>query len=213
VGLYLSSVGGHADPNALYVVWGGANDLYGAVETPGETAAQVAGTETAVTAALGADVQALAAAGARNFLWLNLPQLATTPRGAADPLNSALGQASTQFRSDVFAETALLDQTLGVRIADVDVYSLYQSIVNNPSAFGYVNVTTPAQGLPVNPDQYLFWDFPSHPTTPGHRLIALAAEGAVETTFTPEPATWGGAAVGLLALLRLRRSRSSQPRP
>ena len=39
VGLYLSAVGGHADPNALYILRGGANDLYRAVETPGETAA------------------------------------------------------------------------------------------------------------------------------------------------------------------------------
>ena len=63
---------------------------------------------------------------------------------------------------------------LGVRIADVDIYGLYQSILANPAAFGYTNVTTPAQGLAVNPDQYLFWDTPSHPTTTGHRLIGLA---------------------------------------
>jgi outer membrane lipase/esterase len=28
VGLALSGTGGHADPNALYIIWGGANDLY-----------------------------------------------------------------------------------------------------------------------------------------------------------------------------------------
>src|SRR3954452_10687403 len=67
VALALAASGGHADPNALYVLWGGANDLYGAVETPGETAAGVAATETAMNQSLVMDIQLLAAAGARNF--------------------------------------------------------------------------------------------------------------------------------------------------
>ena len=57
-----------ADPNALYMFWGGANDLYGAVETPGETAAQVAATESAAIASLANDITVLSAAGAKNFL-------------------------------------------------------------------------------------------------------------------------------------------------
>jgi phospholipase/lecithinase/hemolysin len=207
VGLALAASGGHADPQALYVFWGGANDLYGAVETPGETAAGVAATETAMVNSLVNDVALLDAAGARNFLWLNLPQLATTPRGAGDPLNAALAQASTQFRTDVANKTALLTQTLGVRIADVDVYALYQAILANPAAYGYTNVTTPAQGLAVNPDRYLFWDTPSHPTTTGHRLIGFDAESAVLNTFAPEPATWVVAAAGLTLLVCVRRFR------
>jgi len=207
VGLALAASGGHADPHALYVFWGGANDLYGAVETPGETTAGVAATETAMVNSLVNDVVLLDAAGARNFLWLNLPQLATTPRGAGDPLNAALAQASTQFRTDVASNTALLTQTLGVRIADVDVYALYQAILANPAAYGYTNVTTPAQGLAVNPDQYLFWDTPSHPTTTGHRLIGFDAESAVLNTFAPEPATWVVAAAGLTLLVCVRRFR------
>ena len=209
VGLALAAAGGNADPNALYVLWGGANDLYGAVETPGATPADVAATEAAMSQSLANDIGLLAAAGARNFLWLNLPQLATTPRGAGDPLNAALSAASTQFRADVANQSALLAQALGVRIADVDIYGLYQSILANPAAFGYTNVTTPAQGLAVNPDQYLFWDTPSHPTTTGHRLIGLAADAAIESTFVPEPATWGVAAAGLLLLVWGRRFRKA----
>jgi outer membrane lipase/esterase len=105
-------------------------------------------------------------------------------------------------------QTTLLTQTLGVRIADVDIYGLYQSILADPAAYGYTNVTSPAQGLAVNPDQYLFWDLASHPTTTGHELIGLAADTAVLSTFTPEPATWAVAAAGLLLLVWVRRFRS-----
>lgn len=209
VGLYLTSTGGVANPNNLYILWGGANDLYSAVETPGATPADIAATETAAINSLAADIEALAAAGAKDFLWLNLPQLASTPRGAADPLNGALSTASTQFAANVTTQTALLQQLLGINIADVDVYGLYQSILADPSAYHYVNVTTPAQGLNVNPDQYLFWDLASHPTTTGHRLIALAAEDAVMTTFAPEPATCAFAALGLAFLLARRRRKTS----
>jgi len=217
LGLYLTSTGGLANPNALYVLWGGANDLYSAVETPGETAAQVAATETAMAGTLAGEIGVLAGDGAKNFLWLNLPQLASTPRAAADGLNStlntALANASTQFSTDIATDTAALEQSLGVKIADVDVYGLFQKIMINPSAFGYTNVTTPAQGLAgVNPDQYLFWDVPGHPTTTGHVLIAQAADAAINSTFAPEPASWTAAGIGLLMLawVGIRRKISSR---
>ena len=204
VGLYLAAHGGVADPNALYVFWGGANDLYNAVETPGETPAQIAATEHQMGISLAGDITALASSGAHNFLWLNLPQLATTPRGALDILgNPALGPAfaaaSTQFQSDVAAQSVLLASALGVSITDVDIYALYQAILANPAAYGYTNVTTPADLNPAaNPDQYLFWDIPSHPTTTGHKLIGEAAFTALQSSQVPEPATWTFAGAGLL---------------
>jgi phospholipase/lecithinase/hemolysin len=89
---------------------------------------------------------------------------------------------------------------LGIRIADVDIYELHESILANPAAFGYTNVTTPAQGLAVNPDQYLYWDTLSHPTTTGHRLISQTADAAILATFTPEAATWAMMVSGVLLL-------------
>jgi outer membrane lipase/esterase len=211
--LYLSSVAGHADANALYIFWGGANDLYSAVETPGETATGIANTETQMVASLAGDIGLLAAAGARDFLWLNLPQLATTPRGAFDistvspAVGTAFANASTQFATDVFTESALLQASLGIRIADVNIYALYQAILANPAAFGYSNVTGFAQGnAAANPNQYLFWDFPSHPTTPGHALIGQAADNAVIGVFAPEPAEWAFVGAGLLVLIWKRQA-------
>lgn len=219
VGLYLQSVSDHADPNVLYILWGGANDLYSAVETPGETAAGIATIETQMIASLGSDIGALAAAGAKDFLWLDLPQLATTPRGAHDVslvspgVATAFTNASTDFAGNVMSESALLDAALGVRIADVNIYALYQEILADPAAFGYTNVTGFAQGNPTaNPDQYLFWDFPSHPTTTGHALIGEAADAAVLATFVPEPATFAMAGAVLLFGVWKRRKIHSEPR-
>lgn len=217
VGLYLSTTPGHVpDPNALYIFWGGANDLYNAIES-GESAAQIASTTTNMTASLAADIGGLAGLGAKNFLWLNLPQLATTPRGAADlagaspSVAAAFTNASTNFATDIASETAALEASLGVKIADVNIYALYQQIMADPAAFGYTNVTDPASGMSVNPDQYLFWDFPSHPTTTGHKLIAEAADAAINATFVPEPGTLATVGLaGLLFLVSRRRRRCSR---
>ncbi|HKE29269.1 MAG TPA: SGNH/GDSL hydrolase family protein [Bryobacteraceae bacterium] len=209
---YLLAAGGHADANALYVFWGGANDLYSAAETPGETPSGISATEQNMVSSLAGDIILLSAAGAQHFLWLNLPQLATTPRGALDlsqapSLASAFTAASTQFQADVAAETAVLRSTLGVAISDVDIYSLYQAIIMDPTKYGYTNVTTPADLNPTgDPDQYLFWDGPSHPTTTGHKLIGEAAFAAVEATLVPEPAPWMCAGAGLLLALWRRRT-------
>jgi len=212
VGHYLALNGGVADANALYVFWGGANDLYHAVETPGETAAQIAATEQQMVASISGDITALAGAGAHNFLWLNLPQLATTPRGALDvgaapPLvGAAFAAASTQFHSDVAAQSMLLASGLGVSVTELDIYALYQAIQADPAAYGYTNVTTPANVTPgANPDQFLFWDIPSHPTTTGHRLIGQAAFEALQPAAVPEPATWTFAGAGLLLAFCYRR--------
>ena len=211
VGLYLTSVNDHPDPNALYIFWGGANDLYTAAETPGETPAEITATESAMATALYSDIAGLAALGARDFLWLNLPQLASTPRGMADIANApslatAFTNASAQFQTDVATDSALLNLLPAVQVVPVDIYSLYQNILNDPAAYGYTNVTGYAQGNPsANPDQYVFWDFDSHATTTGHKLIAEVADAAIVSTFTPEPATWAIAGAGLLTVLWRRR--------
>ena len=204
VGLALAASGGHADPNALYVIWGGANDLYGAVETPGQTPGGVAATETAMVNSLVSDIALLDAAGARNFLWLNLPQLSHHSARCG-------GSAERGARPGVHAVSYGCGDRDGAADADAGradcgrgrVRAL-PAILANPAAYGYTNVTTPAQGLAVNPDQYLFWDLPSHPTTTGHRLIGLDAESAVLDTFAPEPATWVVGA-GLILLVGWRK--------
>lgn len=75
VNTYLVANGGQANPNALYTVWGGANDLLAAATAPAQAQAIIG---SAVTAQVGA-VGALQAAGARYVMVPTIPDVGITP--------------------------------------------------------------------------------------------------------------------------------------
>jgi phospholipase/lecithinase/hemolysin len=184
---------GIAPSSALYVIWGGANDLYD-------------GTSSGTTAAdnLYANILALAAEGAKSFLWLNLPQLGNTPRGAGSP---ALNAQSTLFDSEWAIDISKL-KVAGKNIIGVDINSEFNQILANPALFGFTNVTSPAQGISGNPNNYLFWDT-EHPTTAGDALIAQLALN--DLVNTPEPSSFtmllsAGIGICVLGLCRTLRS-------
>jgi phospholipase/lecithinase/hemolysin len=206
---YLETNSG-ANPNTLYAMWGGANDIFDAAEAPGATQASViaAGDEAAI--AMGFGIMALADAGAQDIVWMNLPPLDLTPFGQSIPLGGAMGLAAQEFNADqlIYAgELESMDPNL--HIAVVNVYGIFESIVADPSAYGYTNVTSPSQGQAgVNPDTYLFWD-DVHPTTTGQMLIGEAAEQAVQTQL-PEPASFAFVGAGLLGVWITRRVRAGR---
>jgi len=203
VNTYLLSHPGGASSTALYTIWGGSNDVFNA-STTGKAAAD----------ALYGNIQTLAGAGAKNFLWLDLAPLGNTPRGAAD--SAALNAQAAAFNSEWRTDIALLEGQ-GVSVTGVDIFNLFTALAANPSAYGLTNITTPAQGQAgVNPNTYLFWDI-QHPTTAGHALVANAAyEAFVGTpTTVPEPASLGTVALAIISLAaaaRIRKLRSSADR-
>jgi outer membrane lipase/esterase len=196
VGAYFSAHPS-SDPNALYVFFGGANDLLDS--SPTADPSTVAGT---AVGHLAAEIQLLIATGAKHILWFNVPAVVQTPAAAAGgaAYQTFLQAASQDFNADWSAELAGFKNN-GVDIDGVDVHGLMQNIVADPSAYGFTNVTTPAQGIAsVNPNNYLFWDA-EHPTTAGDALIADAAMAAL-----PEPNCLAVLGAGMLLFISRRQA-------
>jgi phospholipase/lecithinase/hemolysin len=204
-----------ADPNALYTIWIGSNDLNDilADQSPSQYAADI---ETVVGNVYSA-VGTLAGMGATNFLILTVPDLGLTP-GAEALGPAASGAASLlagSFDSALAGGIPGLAAADSVNISVLDTYALLDSIVASPATYGLSNVTQPcltgevnyAGGTPcADPSQYLFWD-ELHPTAAGHQIVADEALALV----TPEPASISLiAAAGLIGLVIRRRGSSAE---
>jgi outer membrane lipase/esterase len=152
------------DPDAIYVVWAGANDFRAAF-SKGQ-APDIAAMVTNILNAVGA----LYLAGARHVVVVNLPDLGLTPEGRASGSGPVITLLSETFNEHL--EVALAaDAPASIRL---DVFGLMHETINDPAEYGFTNVTTPcltAAGVCAEPAGYLFWDH-VHPTTQGHALLA-----------------------------------------
>ncbi len=197
IALFLLSNGGVAPSGALYTLWGGANDILNG-QNPLTAADNVA-----------SEIAALAAAGGKNFIWLNLPDLGNIPAFIGNPLLAAGANAASQaFDAEWAARLAGL-QAAGINVVGVDIETLFNAIEANPSAHGLSNVTTPCALTPnCNPNTALFWDI-EHPTTAGHALVAdLAYTDAFAPV--PEPSTFVLVGTSIAGLAGALRRRSAQ---
>ncbi len=190
VGRFLQHVGHVAPPDALYVVEMGSNDVRDALEAfafGGDGGVIMSDALTAI----GARLQDLYLAGARRFLILNVPDIALTP--AVRQLDSQFPGAgiallasglSRNFSSQLgnIADALAAQVGSGGSVKTLDVFTKVHEIVDDPGAFGLVNVTQTCimPNVPpftcLNPAQYLFWDG-IHPTKAGHAIIAQQAAG------------------------------------
>jgi phospholipase/lecithinase/hemolysin len=170
------------DPNALYIIWGGGNDLF-----DDQSMTNVTNTANRV----GVLIQRLANAGARNFLVPNVPPLGAVPNSFGDPNRVAsLDLDSAIYRNllnSVIASTksALAAGGTTIQVYTFDVWLDVLRILGQPAKYGFINVTDPAQGnSSVNPDKYLFWD-DIHPTTAGHHQLASEANRLLSGEIGP----------------------------
>ena len=178
------------NPNALYTVWIGANDIFvnvGAAAAGQITPAQVqANIVTAATQTL-QQIARLRDAGARTIMVFNLPDIGQTPLGRSQPA-APFSALSSLFNSTLQAGLA----SLNVDIIPMNMNGLFAEVIANPAAFGLTNVTTPACTTPSsitcttatlvapNADKtYAFADG-VHPTPAGHQIIADYAVALIE---------------------------------
>jgi len=177
---YLASHGHAADANALYILWGGGNDLFDdhSAQSVIDTANRVGGL-----------IVRLANAGARNFLVPNVPPLGAVPNSFGDPTRVlALDYASAIYRdhlNSVIASTKSALAGSGITIYTLDVWLDVIRVLGQPAHYNFVNTIDSAQGASgVNPDQYLFWD-DIHPTTGGHFELANEANRLLSGPIAP----------------------------
>jgi phospholipase/lecithinase/hemolysin len=208
-----------ADPNALYAIWIGSNDLNDMLA--GAPPAQF-GTDIGIVAAnIDTAIGDLAGIGAKKFLILTVPDLGDTPAALAEgPIASAgASEVSAAFDTTLvngagpIPSLSALAAGESISISVLDTYSLLDSIVADPALYDLSNVTQPcltgevdySGGTPcATPNQYLFWD-PLHPTAAADEIVASEALGIV----TPEPGSFSLIAIGgfgfFLVWLSLRR--------
>ena len=161
--------------DGLFVVWGGPNDFLSPSPLDATPSAIIA---RGVSDLVGI-VTTLQGLGAKHILVPGMPDLGLTP------FVQGLGEGA-QFSAITNAFNAALAASLPEGATYFDTATLLRSMVADPSAFGFTDVTDPCfDGITVcaNPDQYLFWDS-FHPTTATDSFVASAFAEAV-----PEPAT------------------------
>jgi len=210
VKLFTSTLkGGSADPNALYTVWSGSNDLlFGKSPDPATSASNVA-----------TEVATLAALGAKNILVLNQPDLGELPYakelGTVKPeYPTALSALTTAFNSDLSNDLAPL--TSSVNLTQLDIHTSFEnllSIYSNSSTLKAANCITNAPNNDYssthyvngcnssNGNNYFFWD-DVHPTSPVYSIIA---QQALTNLGVPEPLTILGSITALGMAIGLKR--------
>jgi phospholipase/lecithinase/hemolysin len=207
VGAYSAYAADHADPNALYVIMIGGNDVRNAALYGTGASAITDGVDTELAA-----ISTLSDEGAEHFLVVNVPNVGIIPEFAQE--NPSLAPAATTYSqlydTDLAKGLAALDPTLGAgsTLTDFDLYDFNASILAHAGDYGLTNTTDPCYaftGLPTgtasntgcnaaNIDSFAYWN-DIHPTAPVQALWAQGFEGAV-----PEPSTWAMLLVGFAGL-------------
>jgi len=202
ISLYLA---GNRRPTArdLFIVWAGGNDFIDVLDNrpppPGLSAAQLTslflaptGPVTTALANLTADVSRLAAAGVKNFVVPNLPNLGQTPSYNGSPATSVPASLLSTLHNQLLGPTmGQLQQQLHVNITFVDIGALFTDVVANPVKYGFdpahvadeciMSAACVSQHL-----NYLFWDG-VHPTGLSHLILSEAYFASLSGPTTVGP--------------------------
>ena len=140
VGAFLATAGSVISGTNLYTIFIGGNDVRTAAHT---------GDETLVTSGVASEFSvlgALIAAGAKNLLVVNVPDVGAIPEFTQGyPSQAAAATQDTlNFNSDLSADVATLRSTNpAINITLFDLYNFQNSLLANPGSLGITNTTDP----------------------------------------------------------------------
>jgi len=223
----------NVDPNGLYVVWAGANDLLAAAENPTSAQATILG----AVASQVETINALKDNGAKYILVPNIPDVGLTPRFTPDPdlegqdlVDALTAQASATGAASLYNQFMLSGvENTGANIIPLDMFSLTQEIIASPAQYGFTNVSEPACGdtssltcgsdtlVETNANETYFFADGIHPTGQAHQMIADYANAVVTAPsligVLPHIATTTGLATNERLQSHVNQIQSSEQKP
>jgi outer membrane lipase/esterase len=183
--LYLADYDNAADPDALYVVQLGGNDVRDALEllASGDPVAAQQAIESAIAAEVGLILQ-LHAIGARHFLIVNVPDIGISPaiRLAGPGAAFYATMLASSYNAGLDLSVEGLQGLPGISIARLNLFSILGEIAAAPADYGIADTEssclvfyTRSGAKCSEPETYLFWDG-IHPTARIHKIVSEAAE-------------------------------------
>jgi phospholipase/lecithinase/hemolysin len=183
------SVGG-SDPNALYVIAIGGNDVRDAIQA---YATDPSGATSGyllhiALKSICRNLSNLAESGAHHFLVSTAPDLGLVPavRLQGPQVQFLANTLSAKFNAGLAYKLAKLKQKYGLDLKVLDLYGLIDNAVGDPAQFNLkvvgstcIRIGVVAQSICSQPQGYLFWDG-IHPTRAGHAIIRNKALALVK---------------------------------
>ncbi len=130
--------GAGADPDTLYMIWGGSNDISAiARENLSDPQGALNGTLQAAGAYLG-QIRGLQDAGARYVVVLNLPDTGKTinARSAGPAVAAGLSALAQAYNQALDAGLGSMEHG----IIPVNVFALMNEVIENPGNYGFTNI-------------------------------------------------------------------------